>query len=314
MSVYTELTHQQIDSILNDYQIGKLLAFKGIAAGIENSNFFIDTEQGRYVLTIFERMNGEELPYFMRLMAHLSAQGVTCPDVAQRSSHEKSSPFLFEINGKQGAIVSCMPGQVLDHLNEKQLYSAAAGLAKLHLAGSSFPEQRKNPTDLGWLTQTIASIQKQVDINYGLNTSQLLNDEINWQQQQNCLSLPTGVIHGDYFCDNILFEGEQLSGIIDFYYAHTSPWIMDLAIAVNALAIQLQEDDSSRMKNFLDGYQSIRALTADEQKILPAMLRLSALRFWVSRLYDALNPREGAMTQIKDPKEYEYKLRRHRQT
>jgi len=311
MSVYTELSQTDFEAILSDYTLGALRGFEGIAAGIENSNFFIDTDSGRYVLTIFERMADDELPYFMKLMKHLSHHGLSCPDVMVRQHGE----LIFDIHGgekdKKGCIISCLSGRTLDELNLAQLKSSGRALAQLHLAGKDFPDHRSNPTGTDWLADRIDEMMGGVQEKYGEGSAQLLYDEMNFQQEQK-FDLPSGVIHGDLFVDNILFEGDDVSGIIDFYYAHTAAFAMDIAISLNAQAVLLGKDDRARMQAFLDGYSELRPLSEAEQKALPVLLRLGALRFWVSRLYDALYPRGGAMTQTKNPEEYRKKLVIHR--
>jgi len=311
MSVYTELTHADISAILSDYNLGNLSAFEGIAAGIENSNFFITTQgenTERYVLTIFERMDASELPYFMHLMKYLAANGLSCPDVMQR----QNDSLLFEIQGKQGCIVSCLSGKTLDELNEVQLTGSGQALAQLHLAGADFKKRRSNPTGSTWLAEKVDAVLEQTAAVYGQDAAGLLSDELDFQRSCVWDSLPSGVIHGDLFVDNILFEGEQVSGIIDFYYAHDAPYAMDIAISINAQAVLLTDHDQSRIRAFLNGYESVRPLEEEEHTALPLLLRLAALRFWVSRLYDALFPRGGAMTQTKDPEEYHKKLLLHR--
>ncbi|RLL51871.1 homoserine kinase [Mariprofundus sp. EBB-1] len=309
MSVYTELTHADISTILADYNIGTLSSFEGIAAGIENSNFFIDTDQNRrYVLTIFERLEADELPYFMYLMKHLASNGLECPDVMQR----KDDSLLFEIDGKQGCIVSCLSGRTLDELNEAQLTSSGQAMAQLHLAGSDFTMHRDNPTGPNWLAEHIAAVlDKTVEL-YGNTAADLLRSELNFQSTCELPALPCGVIHGDLFVDNILFEGDHVSGIIDFYYAHDSSFAMDIAISLNAQAVLLCDADDRRIKAFMNGYQSVRPLEKEELHALPLLLRLAALRFWVSRLFDAIFPRGGAMVQTKNPEEYRQKLQFHR--
>jgi len=311
MSVYTELLFSDIESILADYRIGTLTNFEGIAAGIENSNFFITTEgseySGRFVLTIFERLDATELPYFMRLMKHLAANGLSCPDVMQR----KNDALLFEAHGKQGCIVSCLPGKTLDELNNTQLRSSGKSLAQLHLAGAAFDEERANPTGPEWLTEKIGEVLSKTNKLYGTEAGKLLTSELEFQNSCSWDSLPRGVIHGDLFTDNILFEGQKASGIIDFYYAHSAPYAMDIAITLNAQAVLLGEHDQSRIDAFMEGYESLRPLEEEEHEALPLLLRLGALRFWVSRLYDAIFPRGGAMTQTKDPEEYRNKLLFH---
>lgn len=312
MSVYTELTHANIESILSSYDLGALHSFEGIAAGIENSNFFINTEKGRFVLTVFERLNVSELPYFMRLMRHLSDKGLSCPDVMIRDDESLLFPLMYAGEEKYGCIVSCLLGQTLNYLNETQLYASGQALAQLHVAGQDFDEPRENPTGMAWLKTKIEEISSRCEQRYGLDSALLLQDELKQQQAYRLDALPVGVIHGDLFVDNILFDGDCVAGLIDFYYAHSAPWMMDVAIALNAQAVVLQEDDTKRMQGFLQGYTSVRHLLPEEKTSLSMLLRMSALRFWVSRLYDVLFPREGAITQVKDPQEYEKKLRFHR--
>ncbi|MDX8391727.1 MAG: homoserine kinase [Mariprofundaceae bacterium] len=314
MSVYTELSETDITTILSDYDLGCLQSFAGIAAGIENSNFFVDTDRQRVVLTVFERMQADELPYFMHLMHHLSAQGCLCPDVMRQRNGE----FLFDIAGKKGAIVSCLPGRTLDELSDLQLSQAGRALAELHLAGADFPMRRENSTGCAWVRQQVAAMHNDVAVRYGNDAAKLLADEVNWQAALEASidtaagdELPRGVIHGDLFCDNILFDGDA-AGIIDFYYAHDAFYALDIAISLNALAVRLKDDDAARSRCFLNGYQALRPLTAVENTLLPGLLRRAALRFWVSRLFDALYPRAGAMTTVKDPEEYRLKLLLHR--
>ena len=311
MSVYTELNHADIENILADYSLGSLIRFEGIAAGIENSNFFIDTTGdggSRYVLTIFERLDGTELPYFMHLMHHLAGNGLACPDVMPR----RDGSQLFAVADKQGCIVSCLSGRTLDELNVAQLHASGQALAQLHLAGADFSERRSNPTGMAWLTEKIEAVLPETCNRYGAKAGDLLQGELNFQRTLSWESLPAGVVHGDLFVDNILFEGDKVTGIIDFYYAHDAAYAMDIAISLNAQAVLLSEQDADRMASFLNGYQSLRPLEQSEQEALPLLLRLAAMRFWVSRLYDAIFPRGGAMTQTKDPEEYRQKLSFHR--
>ncbi|MDX8410972.1 MAG: homoserine kinase [Mariprofundaceae bacterium] len=309
MSVYTTINRQEMQTILGHYRIGDLRDFQGIAAGIENSNYFVDTDQGRFVLTIFERMNAGELPYFMNLMRHLASHGLPCPDVMRR----RDDSLLFERAGKQGCIVSCLPGITLDQLNEAQLISSGHALAALHLGGADFDERRDSPTGMAWLEENVAAVLDGTREHYGDEAADLLRDELSIQQACVHDDLPSGVIHGDLFCDNILFDGDAVSGVIDFYYAHTAPYMLDIAISLNAQAILLGASDQARMQAFLDGYEQARELEQTEKNALPKLLRLAALRFWVSRLYDALFPRGGEMTQTKDPEEYRRKLLFHRE-
>ncbi len=304
MSVYTELTHDDIQSIVSAYAIGSLQSFSGIAAGIENSNFFINTDKGRFVLTLFERMNYHELPYFMNLMRFLADRGLACPDVMMRDD----ASLLFRYEHQYGCIVSCMHGQTFASLNDKQLCEAGKGLARLHVLGADFSERRQNSTAFAWMQETAIKVLPLLRQSGHDAAASLLIDELSWQQKQSFVVLPKGLIHADYFADNIMFEGDRLSGIIDFYYACDDVYIYDLAIAANALAGDAEGLDQQKMQLLLQAYQTERSLSDAELKAWPAMLRLAALRFWVSRLYDALFPREGSVTQVKDPLEYQKKL------
>ncbi|MDQ6962190.1 MAG: homoserine kinase [Mariprofundaceae bacterium] len=304
MSVYTEINQLEMQGILKQYNLGSLKSFQGISAGIENSNFFVDTDQGRFVLTIFERMQEDELPYFMNLMQHLSAQGIPCPKV----QIQVSGGMIFDFLDKKGCIISCLEGQTLESLNQQQLESAGRMLAALHNAGSNFKEDHVNPTGLIWMQETTQQVLPLLNERYGQSTVDLLQEELAMQQNLDVSDVPAGLIHADYFVDNILVSANEVSGVIDFYYACDDLYVYDLAIAANALALQCAEDDAQRLKSFVDAYQNVRVLSNKEKGLLAMMLRRAALRFWVSRLYDAFFPREGAMIHIKDPEEYREKL------
>lgn len=304
MSVYTELSESDMTSILRQYALGEYASHAGIAAGIENSNYFLDTSEGRFVLTVFERMNEKELPYFMHLMHTLAQREFSCPAVQLR----RDGSMLFSHAGKQACIVSCLPGATKEVLDHQQLRSAGAMLARLHLAGQGFEERRENPTYVDWISATGEALLPDMSARYGTETATLLSKELAWQQARVSETLPSGVIHADYFCDNILFSGSEVTGVIDFYYACDGAYAYDLAIAMNALAIEPQSTDAERLEMLQAGYEQVRVLTVAEKEALPQMLRLAATRFWVSRLYDALYPRKGTMVQIKDPEEYRLKL------
>jgi len=304
MSVYTELNEADVKDILSYFALGEYLSHQGIAAGIENSNYFLDTTEGRFVLTVFERMDSAELPYFMHLMHFLASRGFPCPDV----QHRHDGDMLFDIGDKRACIVSCLPGTTVDRLSEYQLRAAGAMLARLHRSGEGFGEHRENPTFMRWICETGRALQQDMAARYGGDVAGLLAEELEWQQEQSLPALPAGVIHADYFCDNILFSGDKVTGVIDFYYACDGMYAYDLAIAANALAIDPSTPGRARMEALLAGYEEQRALTGEERAALPQLLRLAAVRFWVSRLYDALYPRKGAMVQIKEPEEYRLKL------
>jgi len=308
MSVYTELSQSEIVSILATYKLGALHGFSGITAGIENSNYFIDTDCGRFVMTIFERMNADDLPYFMSLLQHLSAKGFPCPSVLPQNE----GTLLFDFQKKKGCIVSCLPGETIEQLSASQLSAASRMLAKLHIAGADFPEPKPNATDLEWVSRIALDLCDSVQLRYGTEASELLVDELKWQRDNSPEELPAGIIHADYFPDNILFSDDRITGVIDFYYACAGFFAYDLAIAINAMAIRLKKDDMERATLMLNAYEQSRTMSDEEKRAFPALLRLAALRFWVSRLYDVIYPRQGSMVQIKDPEEYQKKLLRCR--
>ncbi len=304
MSVYTELAEAELKNILSQYALGEYISHEGIAAGIENSNYFLDTTEGRFVLTVFERLDAKALPYFMRLMHTLAQRGFPCPSVQLR----RDGSMLFAHAGKRACIVSCLPGSTVDVPDLRQLRPAGGMLARLHLAGQGFGERRENPTGVKWICSTGGALQPDMAARYGAGAAAMLGEELAWQQSQGARALPAGVIHADYFCDNILFSDDTVTGVIDFYYACDGAYAYDLAIAMNALAIDPESPDKGRLHALLDGYEQVRALAGEEKEALPQLLRLAATRFWVSRLYDALYPRKGAMVQIKAPEEYRQKL------
>ncbi len=310
MSVYTQLEREDICRILADYRLGRLLGFEGISAGIENSNFFLDCESGRYVLTIFERMEPASLPYFMSLMQHLSDAGLCCPKVQLRDDGQ--SLFRFTVDGvpRHGCIVSCLPGRVERCLNSSQLFSAGKALARLHLAGADFPQRRESPSGSAWLLRIAEAVASPLLARYGDKARALLDSELDdlCQVERLQTNLPMGVIHGDFFRDNILFTEDEVSGVIDLYYAHDAAYALDLAIAIHALA----GEEEARAIALLRGYASLRVLQHEEWEALPDLLRLGALRFWLSRLYDMFFPREGSMTTTLDPEEFRHKLEFHR--
>lgn len=304
MSVYTQLEENEVETILSGYDLGTLQQFQGIAAGIENSNFFLDTDRGRFVLTVFERVDPQDLPYFLNLMKHLAARGIPCPDVVAR----KDGSLLFSVRGKPGCIITRLPGQTYEVLTPVQLFSAGRMLARIHLQGVDFPWQRPNPTDMEWMHDTALAVANETGARFGSEARALLLDEVSRFSDHAWEGLPQGVIHADYFSDNLLFSGDEVSGVIDFYYACDGLWAYDLAIAINALALQLKDDDRLRFITLVKGYESERSLTPEERSSLPSLMRLAALRFWLSRLRDMFAPRQGSLVQIKDPEEYRKKL------
>lgn len=308
MSVFTTLTEEEVAVWLQQFDIGQLQSLKGIAAGITNTNYFVITDKDRFVLTIFEKHTLEELPYFVDLMAHLAAHGIPCPAPVA----DKHGTNLHLLHGKPALMVTCLQGKDIAIPDIGQVKQVASTLAQMHLAGKSFTRQGANQRDETWRNTTAqlvlpkinpadrATLQKELDYQHGLDVS----------------ALPTGVIHGDLFRDNVLFDGEKLGGFIDFYYACHDILLYDVAIAVNEWCLHhngpdLGLVDEEKMQVFLDAYQTLCPFTAQEWKLWPAMLRRAALRFWLSRLYDFHFPQDGELTHTKDPNHFKNLLQQY---
>jgi len=316
MAVFTPIELHEISPwISNDFNIGEASAIRGIHGGIENSNFFLDTIQDgkkqEYVLTIFERLSAQQLPYYLELMRHLANQGISVP----RPIENKQGDILFSLKGKPAAIVSKLPG--VSRLAPEAKHCALVGemLAKMHLAGKSFLRTQENLRSLGWWQKTIPLVLPH------LNTSQkeLLTHELAVQEEFFSSAvydgLPQGASHCDLFRDNVLFETkstsdtshDELGGFFDFYFAGTDKWLFDLAVTVNdwCLADNKQDLDPTRFDALMQAYQAVRPLTKEEQANWLLMTRAAALRFWVSRLWDFYLPRDAQMLTPHDPTHFE---------
>lgn len=297
MSVFTTVTVEQLRRWLQDYSIGELLDLQGIAAGITNTNYFVTTGQGRYVLTLFEKNSAEELPYFLDLMAHLAERKVPCP----RPIPNKADETLAMLNGRPAALVSCLRGKDIKQPSLEQCAQVGHVLAEMHLAGLSFPAHMQNPRGPLWCRATAARVTGFLDA----DDSAMLRSELAFQAGLDTAALPQGVIHADLFRDNVLFDGERLGGVIDFYYACNDILLYDVAIAVNDWCETGHGLDTERMQALLKAYAGVRPLNTAEREAWPALLRRAALRFWLSRLYDFHYPQAGEMTHAKDPQQFQ---------
>ena len=316
MAVFTPIELGEISPwISQEFTIGEVIDIRGIHGGIENSNFFLDTNQDgnkqEYVLTIFERLSAEQLPYYLELMRHLANKGIPVP----KPIANKRGEILFSLKGKPTAIVSKLPG--LSRMQPEVKHCALVGemLAKMHLAGKDFPRSQENLRSLGWWQQTIPLVMPH------LNSAQkeLLTHELSTQEAFFSSSdydmLPQGASHCDLFRDNVLFDPkgtsdtshDQLGGFFDFYFAGTDKWLFDLAVTVNdwCLAENKEDLDPARFDALMQAYQSVRPLTKEEQASWPLMIRAAALRFWVSRLWDFYLPRDAQMLTPHDPTHFE---------
>lgn len=294
MSVFTTVSADELRLWLRDYAVGELIDLQGISAGIENTNYFVTTGGGRYVLTLFEKLTPGELPYYLNLMAHLAGRGVpsACP-VANRAGQ-----YLGALNGKPAALVLRLEGRDVAAPTVRQCAAVGTVLAQLHIAGQSYPATMANPRGAQWWQAVLPEIVPFLPA----GEAALLQEEVRLQQTARSSELPRGAIHADLFRDNVLFTGDAVAGVIDFYFACTDALLYDIAIAVNDWCISADgELEAARTRAFLDAYAAVRPYTAAEQQAWPMMLRAGALRFWVSRLYDFHLPRAGELTHAKDP-------------
>jgi homoserine kinase type II len=310
MAVYTEVTSSQLSAFLESYDIGNAVAFKGIAEGVENSNYLLDTESGRYILTLFEkRTNPEDLPYFMGVMDHLAVKGFPAPLPVKG----KDGETLRELCGRPAVIISFLSGMSINRPSPKQCRSLGEGLAKFHQALSDYAGERTNNLSVdGWRNLYDGRAQSAENIASGLS-AQLESDldflEKNWPQ-----NLPKGVIHADLFTDNAFFIGDDLSGVIDFYFACNDALAYDIAVCLNAWCFEPDRGEYNLTKGraLLLGYQSIRPLADSEKEALPILAQGAAMRFCLTRLVDWDDTPKDALVRPKNPIEYVQKLAFHR--
>jgi homoserine kinase type II len=305
LSVYTPVSDRQLADWLKGYSVGAADAFEPVAAGIENTNYFVTTAQGRYVLTLFERLPASELPFYLGLMAHLARHGIPCPapiaDLADRT--------LSELNGKPAALVTRLPGASIERPSPAECAELGALLARMHLAGSSYRGYLENPRGPRWWRDAARAVRPFLDA----ERVQLLDAELRFQSRHRFAELPRGPVHADLFRDNALFEDGRLSGVIDFYFAGVDCFLFDLAVCANDWCLaDLARDrrlDDSRARALLASYAALRPLTAPESAAWPVMLRAAALRFWLSRLLDYHLPRRGQLVRVHDPAHFGELLR-----
>lgn len=304
MSVFTTVATDELGAWLKNYTVGTLAALEGIPAGIENTNYFVTTTQGRFVLTLFEKLKAHELPFYLGLMDHLAGKGVP----SARPIPDRAGSFLGELNGKPAALVSFLPGIDVSDPSPGQCALAGAMLAGIHLAGASYGRKMDNPRGLRWWKAVMPEIVPFL----GAEDAALLKEEIRLQSLYRFEDLPRGAIHADLFRDNVLWEDGRISGVIDFYFACTDALLYDVAIAVNDWCVEPAGVlDGRRVCAFLEAYRRLRPFTAIERGAWPVMLRAGALRFWVSRLYDFYLPRPGELTHAKDPNHFRRILASH---
>jgi homoserine kinase type II len=303
MAVFTEVSESQATELMQTLNLGTLTGLRGIEGGIENTNYFATTDKGEYVLTLFERLNFEQLPFYLHLMKHLAERGIPVPDPAPN----RDGDILHTLNGKPAAVVNKLKGK--SQLAPMPVHCAGVGgmLARMHLAGADYNRSQPNLRGLPWWNETVPVVLPYLT----LDQAALIRSELAFQNHTAASStyaaLPRGPVHADLFRDNVMFNDEHLTGFFDFYFAGVDTWLFDLAVCLNDWCIDLRSGrhDTERAKAMIDAYQQVRPLSSAERQMLPAMMRAGALRFWISRLWDFHLPREASMLMPHDPSHFE---------
>ena len=304
VAVFTRVLRDELNTWLTDYSVGTLIDFRGIESGIENTNYFVTTSEGEFVLTLFEVLMPQELPFYLNFMAHLANHGIPCP----RPIANLKNQYLGELKTKPASMVSRLEGTSV--LKPTPMHCAKVGklVANMHLAGKSYPLSLDNPRGAAWRNQAAAKVWEFLS---GVE-SELLQTELDYQDRLDLSGLHHGTVHADLFRDNVLFRGSDIGGVIDFYFAGADTWLFDLAVTVNDWCMKEPgELDPERLFAMLEGYSALRPVADPERKLWPAMLRSAALRFWLSRLYDLYLPRPGEMIKPHDPGHFQRILQGH---
>ena len=308
MAVFTEVSEKDARDLLRRLSIGSLTELRGIQGGIENTNYFLTTDQGGYVLTLFERLSAEQLPFYLYLMKHLAQAGIPVPDPQAES---RSGDILLKLCSKPAAVVNKLAGK--SQLAPQPVHCAAVGemLARMHLAGQNYERSQPNLRGLPWWNETTPVVLPYLEP----EAAALLRSELAYQNHvagtPASAALPRGPVHADLFRDNVMFDGDQLTGFFDFYFAGVDSWLFDLAVCLNDWCIDhaTGAHDELRAHAMLQAYQKVRPLTGAERELFNAQLRAGALRFWISRLWDFHLPREASMLVPHDPLHFERVLR-----
>lgn len=309
MAVYTRVTADALAAFLNGFDVGAPLSFKGIAEGVENSNYLLETEQGRYILTLYEkRVETVDLPYFLALMQHAATRGVR----AARPIADREGKNLHQLAGRPAALIEFLPGLSLTRIDAEHAGRAGRALAGFHRATADFRQSRQNTLGLaGWQALWSECCSRADSVTAGLGA--LIDDELTQLAQNWPQDLPRGTCHTDLFPDNILFSPEGEPGLIDFYFACTDLLAYDLGVMINSWGYdEAGKRQDELIQALIAGYESLRPLTAGERSVLRLLCRGSALRFLLTRLYDWLNPVPGATVRAKDPRAFLAILEDHR--
>jgi len=297
MSVFTPVAPEQLSAWLKHYCVGTLLQMQGIAAGIENTNYFVTTTGGSYVLTLFEKLTPIELPFYLGLIAHLAQHGIPSPAPAA----DLKGRLFSELNDKPAALMSRLPGNVVTAPEPAHCSEVGNTLADIHLAGQSYQGRLDNPRGLRWCRETAPKVSPFLDA----KGAALLHSELEFQALSRRDDLPRGPIHADLFRDNVLFAGSRIGGVIDFYFAGIDCLLFDAAVTLNDWCVHPGgEIDTPRAHALLGAYHARRPFSAAERDAWPVLLRSAALRFWLSRLYDFYLPRPGELVHAHDPEHF----------
>ena len=311
MAIYTKLSENNLKEFFLKYNLGKLLNYKGIQEGIENTNYFIQTDKGKFILTVYEkRVEEKDLPFFMGLMKNLFDANFPSPEPIIN----KNGNYVTEISGKKAAVVSFLDGSAKKNLNPNDCHKVGIQAAKLHLITKKLIVKRENKLSVNSWRKIYKKVQKdcsRIHLNLAKTIEKNLDEiENNWPK-----NIPSGIIHADLFPDNIFFKDDKLTGIIDFYFSCYDFYVFEIAICLNALCFEGQKENLSfnvtKAKKFIDGYSSIKKLTEEEKKSLKILCQGAAMRFLLTRVFDYLNLTAGALVKIKDPIEYLKRLEFH---
>lgn len=308
MAVYTHVSADEIEEFIADYDVGEVISLKGIAEGVENSNYLLSTTKDRYILTLFEkRVNEDDLPFFMGLMKHLSDKGINCAEPIK----DKNGHVLKELCGRPSALISFLNGLSVTKTSTQNCRELGDAMAEMHIAVQGFEMSRINNLSVdGWRILTEKCEDRADECIQGLST--VIHDEMEFLKKNWPKGLPEGIIHADLFTDNVFFLDGKLSGLIDYYFACTDIFVYDIAICINAWCFEKDGSfNATKAASLVSGYQKHRPLSTAEIDALPILCRGSALRFLLTRLYDWLNQVEGALVKVKDPLEYLSKLQFH---
>ena len=308
MSVYTKITSDEVSKYLEDYSIGLFESLEGISDGIENTNYILKTSKGEYIFTIFENIDTNKVIQYLKLMNFLNASNFKCAKVHNR----KDNQLCGTLQNKPAAIIEKLSGSSISDVNENQCAEVGGLLANFHILGDGFEDSLKDSRGLTWRKDAYTKLKKVLLP----DEKQLIEDALVVQQEFNDFALPKGIIHADLFHDNIFFDKNKLSGIIDFYFSCEDFFAFEIAICFNALCFDGAKENLSfnvtKAKSFIDGYSSVRKLSDAEKQSIKVLSQGAALRFLLTRVFDALNTVEGAIVKVKDPIEYLKRLEFHK--